>query len=59
MRRPTGLGVARGLAQTRQQLTTTLGAELEHVREAQASGGRAGSRICWMRTLALRRSFAR
>ena len=40
------------LAQTHGQLTAAAGSGLEQAHEARRSGGRAGSRICWMKTLA-------
>ena len=48
----------RWLDETHQQLTAAQGADLEPVRAAPRSDGRAGLRICWMRTPEWRRSFA-
>ena len=47
------------LAQTRQQLTAAAGLGWSRPGRLRRSGGRAGSRTCWTRTPAWRRSFAR
>ena len=46
------------LAQTHQQLTAAAVRGWSRPGRLRRSGGRAGSRICWMRTPPLRRSFA-